>query len=118
MPFVEEPVDPLALPPDIEVEPRSDCLRDGNEVCPGHSKKLSSFNSADHTSGYAGPVCEIRLPPTMTLPQRANDATEPPTIHDAASSQCRLTWALLRRRLLQRRARWVIRPEAIRSGPR
>jgi hypothetical protein len=68
MPFVEEPVDPLALPPHIEVKPRSGCLGDGYEVRPGHAERLPSFDSADHASRHASPVCEIRLAPTMTLP--------------------------------------------------
>jgi hypothetical protein len=83
VPRVEQAVEVLALPRQPDVEPRPKRRGERRQGGDRDRVRSSALDARDRGLGDLRPRCEIGLPPAEPLPQHAEGAAEPSSIHPA-----------------------------------
>ena len=81
--LVDEPIESLAPPPEVERELAVDGVCGGDQVVEGNPPDLAQLDPADHAASEAAPFGEVDLAPAASLTERADGSTEPESIHRA-----------------------------------
>jgi hypothetical protein len=81
VPFINEPVEALAAPPQLEVEPGVEGVDGRDQVAERHAPDLASFDSAVGTSRQSGPSRDVGLALVAPTPQLSQRSPEPDAVH-------------------------------------
>src|SRR5256885_14330355 len=81
MRFVQQPIERLALPPDLDLEIRLQSSGDRVQGLERNASDRTSLDSADSAVRHAGALGEVDLAQLLPATQGTNRAAEPEGVH-------------------------------------